>query len=242
MSSKRLLALQEDGTVLSLTMTVDGVGQMGDFFKVVKDHMTVDPIFLPHADRGCVFLIQKENRRAYFMHLDARKRIILYQDETSHENFQYELILPPTYVAIFFRGGAIEASYAIITKKPIESMEDQAGIMPFPNISLPYGAICIGGKVTWSAREKPEKTAASYLEYFLASNFTSHINQHFDLLPNELAVPATVGLTAYARQKKIFENWQKLSKEGGRDAVENLDWKTQFTLGEMIKKIWEGKK
>ena len=247
MSSKRMLALQDDGTVMSLTLTVEGVGQMNDFFKVMKDHMSFEPLVLPHADRGCAFFTQKENRKVYFMYLDPRPRPISYMDESDNTLHQYEIILPPTYVAIFFRGGAIEGGYAVVAPKPIESNEDKLGILPMPNISVPYGRICEGGRATWSVKDNSTKVAASYIEYFLRSNFTSHINQHFDSLPKELSIPAESAdaegrrISAYRRQRMIFDAWQKISKEGGRDAIESMEWKTSFTVSDMIAEIWKGK-
>lgn len=228
-----------DGMWYAIEGRVVGVGPTSELLKSLQTRFSFSPTFLPYGDMGCASFGQHDRRRFYLMYLEPKKRVIQFLNEATREKKAYSLILPHTYIALFFRGGAIENGYALCSKKKVTSLKDPMGMLPFPNLSLPYGQICTGNRAMWPVTQDPSETAMSYLKFFLTSEFTAHINQHVQVLPKEVSMSADAARhDVYGGCEESFNKWQKITDEKGLDGILAIDWKTEYTLESIIRELW----
>ncbi len=229
--------LIKDGIAYAFEGRIVGKAPVSDLLSTVHDRGAVRPRFLPYFEKGCAAFGQNDERRFYLMYLEPRPRIIKFMNEANHKTTLYRLILPHSYVCIFFRRGAIEAGHAFVARKKIWKMSDPIGAMPFPNIDA-NGLICMGTAAKFNASHDPATNTANYLDLFLESNFTSHIMNNANILPKELSPGWGYQDEPYRWQEESFAKWQKFSEEKGKDAILELPWRTETTLGELVRRNW----
>jgi len=228
-----------DGMWYALEGRIVANGPMSELLKSLQNRFSFAPVFLPYGDAGCAAFGQHDRRRFFLMYMEPKKRVIQYLNENTNARTAYSIIMPHMYIALFFRGGAIENGYALVAKKKIMSMKDQLGMAALPNLSLPYGHICTGTRAMWPITQDPAETAGSYLKYFLTSEFTAHINNHFTLVPKEIQPDQKLWRNDfYKANEEMLDKWQKYSDEKGMDGILALDWHVEHTLESIIRELW----
>lgn len=234
------LILLRDGMAYSYESKLLASSPIEDFIEVLNDRHTVNPVFLPHADRGCAAYARYGQQQMFLMYLEPQKRSFVYNlRDAAKTQRLYTVTNPHWYLAVFFNKNAIADGYALVAKRQLQSIDDAIGPMPVPNIYEGPGKIC-WGTGAWQINKSPIENAPMCVDYFLKSEFNSDIVAHFKLVPPELQVPANqVANNPNESNCKFFELWEKLSAEKSVADICSLDWKTPSTLRDLLGHVWQ---
>lgn len=181
------------------------------------------------------------------MYFPPKRRQLLWKNKYNNEQRTFIVWWPHVYLGLFFRGGAIEDGYAMFSKKKITSLSDKLSRMPLPNLSKKFGHICEGAKGMWDITQRPEESALKYADYFFKSEWISDINDHWKYVPKALWVPGldftkNIGgdLAIEDANQRMLGIWEALSETDPK-VIENMDWKEDFTIQDLVHTEWEGK-
>ena len=229
----------EEGMVIAGEYRELGRMRLRDYVEMIANKIVVKPIFLPYRDRGCACFAQREDRKFFLIYLEPIMRLITYWNEGSGVRNAYNIIFPHCYIGIFFRKGSVSGGYAFVTKEKITRPTDQIGRMPLPNTN-DSAHICEGRNAAWPVTQNPIITADSYVDFYLQSEFTAHINSHWNFLPPEVKPNDGIAYRddPFRGCESMFENWQAISKEKGKEGILELNWIVGETVQEMLERIW----
>jgi hypothetical protein len=207
-----------------------------EYNKVLDERRRVKPVYVPP---GCVCYSRYDgNRSFYLMYMEPMERRIMFLNENNNKRTAYIIINPHTYLALFFRGGAIQSGHALVSEKLVSGPDDLFGMLPIPNVGAPHGQLCEGGKAMWDVAAETRDTALSYAKFFWKSEFTAHLNNHFKILPPELKPDCDYGAHPYRACEEIFKKWEDYSKEHGEHGITGLKWRVKWKLSEILARIW----
>ena len=203
---------------------------------------------MPHGEVSCAGFAKCDDRRFFLMYFPPKRRQFLWKNKHTGEKKAFIVWWPHLYLGVFFRGGAIEDGYAMVSKEKIASLSDKIGRAPLPNLSKKYGHICEGAKGMWNVMAKPEESVMQYADYFLKSEWISDINDHFPYVPKELYPPgwnfkAPIGggeLTIEDVNQKMIGIWEAVS-EADPAAVMAMEWPQNFTIQDLVTMEWGSK-
>lgn len=235
------------GKAMAVEVSIQGALPITQALKSLEEMSETRFTYVPHGEVSCAGFAKLEDRKFFLMYFPPKMRPLSWKNKHTGEQKIFSVRWPHTYVGVFFRGGAIEDGYAMFAKKKLTQPSDRLGRMPMPNLSKKYGHICEGAKGMWNIMARPEETIMGYAEYFLKSEWISDINDHWGYVPKQLWVPGwdfnkPVGGDLHIEElnQKMLAIWESLSDVDPK-AADNMDWKENFTIQELIEHEWKGK-
>lgn len=135
-----------------------------------------------------------------------------------------------------------DSAIAMVAKGKLRTMNDSIGILPFPNVTRSTGVVCSKfhshqemnlEDETWTSML--HKSCRRAVLDFWGSPFSdayiySHL--HHTGIPDEIRPNLIYGEDPVIGS--FFVKLQKLSREGGPEAVASLDWNTPYKLCEKM--------
>lgn len=235
------------GKAMTVEVNVHSSMPIGQALKNLDEMSETKFTMVPHGDVSCAGFARLEDRKFFLMYLPPKRRQLLWKNKWTGEIKPFIVWWPHVYIGVFFRGGAIEDGYAMLSRKKLSSSADKLGRVPLSNLSKEFGHVCEGAKGMWNVLDRPETTVTHYVDYFLKSEWIGDINDHWPYVPKPLW-PVGWDLTKKISGDQVIEDlnqkligiWQALS-EADPKAVENLEWTESFTIKQLIEHEWKGK-
>ena len=235
------------GKAMAVELNIAGAMPITQALKSLEEMSETRFTYVPHGEVSCAGFAKLEDRKFFLMYFPPKMRPLSWKNKHTGEQKIFSVRWPHTYVGVFFRGGAIEDGYAMFSKKKLTQPSDKLARIPMPNLSKKYGHICEGAKGMWNIMARPEDTIMGYAEYFLKSEWISDINDHWSYVPKQLWVPGwdfTKPIQGEMHieelNQKMLGIWESLS-DADPKAAENMDWKENFTIQELIEIEWKNK-
>lgn len=232
------------GSIMTVDLSISSSMPLSKALRALDEMSETKFTLMPHGEVSCAGFARYEDRRFFLMYFPPKRRQLLWKNKHTGEQKPFLLWWPHIYLGVFFRGGAIEDGYAMMSKKKISSVSDKIGRVPLPNLSKKFGHICEGAKGMWNVLAKPEESVMQYADYFLKSEWISDINDHWPYVPKDLWVPGwnfkqpiSGDLTIEDVNQKMLGIWESLSETDPKRVME-LEWPEQFTIQELVTMEW----
>lgn len=235
-----------DGKAVCVKLDIMASAPISQALKGLEELSEIRLTMVPHGEISCAGFARIEDRRFFLMYFPPRRRQILWRNKDTKEQKQYIVSWPHCYIGVFFRGGAIENGYAMVSRKKLASPKDRLSRLPLPNTSKKHGHICEGAKGMWEITRQPEETAVLYAEYFMKSEYISDINDHWPWVPKELWAPnwdykLQISQSHYeSLNQQTLSIWETLSEKDPK-AVENISWGEHFSIQDLLEFEWNQK-
>lgn len=235
------------GRAYNVRVSIEASTPVEDAVKIFDEMSETRLTIIPHGEVFCAGFAKFEDRKFFLMYFPPKRRRLLWKNKLTQEKKEFIVFWPHFYIGIFFRGGAIENGYGMVSKKRLEKPSDKLGRLPMPNLSKKFGHICEGREGKWDIRARVEDTAVKYAEYFMNSEFISDINDHFPSVPKQFWPPnwdlsRPIGESNIEDvNQSVIGIWQALSEKNPKAIEETVEWPETFTIGDLVLNEWRGK-